>query len=298
MSGFDQRLRGHIRARCADLKVPLSRGLFYPNRSGGLLEPAKAALDALDESLIHHFIGHICSSQAFALNLFAGLDEAGRQAIFQQVGVEVVDTDPAVFEFCADDRLGERTVLSPHSTQIDVLLRGHSDDGSLHLLLVEVKLTERDFSTCSGYESASNGSRDVCVSNGAFGGDPQACFQLRNHDRGQRRTYDVFLGVLGAPNGDVGCAGCWLRLGNNQVMRQVALARALSEEGQPPPVVALCAPVANRTIWRRWSEAKAALGSVQGVRLADLPADAACRSLPAQYGQEIAERYLLGATVP
>lgn len=53
---------------------------------------------------------------------------------------------PVVFEYGDHtDLLGESSASSPHTTQVDVVIPAELDDGSTHLLLVEVKLTETDF---------------------------------------------------------------------------------------------------------------------------------------------------------
>ena len=74
-------------------------------------------------------------------------------------------------------------------------------------------------------------------------------------------------------------------------MRNVALGRTLVINGDVDDVVvALCAPRAHRSIWRRWEEAKARLAGA-GIPLADLPAE----TVAAEHAPNgsLAERYLL-----
>ena len=244
--------------------------------------------------LDHRFVGHVRSSQAFALNLFAPLDDAARLAVLRLLGLDAVTVEPAVFEFSDPaDQLGESTAARPHHTQVDVLLRGRNAAGLPLLALMEVKLSEIDFGHCSAFGAVGNDRRDVCRSAGAFGGEPGTCFQLRNHDLGQRRRYDEHLDrpALRLLDGAADGGGCLVRLGLNQPMRNVALARVLSEAESAEPVYALCAPAGHRTIWRRWSEAETAFGDQDVPTLRRLPAEEIVPLHPD--GARLADRYRL-----
>ncbi len=241
-----------------------------------VLPAAAEALHALVRAgLDHRYLAHVRSSQAFALNLFAPLTEEARCAALAHLGLPAISADPAVFEYTdPDDRLGEATKARPHQTQVDVVLRGHDSEGNRLTALIEVKLTEIDFSWCSGYEAKANDRRDVCHSAGPFGSNPQGCFQLRNRDLGQSRQYDehIDLDGLKALDGAGDSGGCVIRHGLNQPMRNVALANVLAEGGERV-VYALCAPAAHPTIWRRWGEAQAVFGKGNAVGLGSLPAE-------------------------
>jgi hypothetical protein len=268
------RLAHHLADRAVADGVTLGGGVFWPNATDGL-EPAAAAVHErlAADGLAHHMIGHVRSSQAFALNLFAPLDDAGRRGVAAALGVDATQVSPPLFEWSdPEDQLGERTKASPHATQIDVRLDCVTDTGLVVACLLEVKLTEPDFNTCSAWLSPRNDRLDVCATPGPFGQDPAACFQLRNHDRQHRRRYEDALGTLPAPEPQDD-AGCWFRFGGNQVMRIVALARSLVTRGDVgAAVVALCAPRPHAAIWRSWNEAKSRL-AVEGVELVDLPAE-------------------------
>ena len=220
-------------------------------------------------------------------------DAGGRIALARLAGIaDVSAAGEIVFEFeDPADRLGEATNASPHRTQVDAALTCTGTSGTRTLLLIEVKLTEIDFSRCSGYEADANDRRDICCTTGPFGNNPTGCFKLRNHDREPRRTYDVQLGPTPTPPGT---SGCTFRLGTTQPMRNVALGRALLAIGKADEVVhALAAPRANQTIWRRWAEAKAALAGIPNARLADLPADELLVLHDAERAKELASRYEL-----
>lgn len=59
--------------------------------------------------------------------------------------MDAVEVEPPVFEFSdPHDRLAEATKRSPHTTQIDVVLRCRTAEGDGHVVLIEVKLSETD----------------------------------------------------------------------------------------------------------------------------------------------------------
>jgi len=267
---FAQRLQ----KRLITSQVKLVNGSFYDPPNAGILPRARlewAALEARER--LHKHSHHVRSSQAFALNMFAGLDDLGRRQLADLVGIADAQTTTELeFEFEDEaDRLREATTASPHRTQTDVAMRCTDSKGHRTLLLVEVKLSELDFGHCSAYETQHNDQRSTCRTAGPFGNDATNCFQLRNHDHGDRRTYELQLQPASLPSGDFGCT---FRLGANQPMRNVALGRALMLAGEADEVIhALAAPRANIPMWRRWGEAKVALAGVPNVRLADLPAE-------------------------
>jgi hypothetical protein len=268
------RLVHHLADRAEADGVTLASGVFWPNATDGLEPAAALAYERLAaDGLAHHMIGHVRSSQAFALNLFAPLDEEGRCAIAAFLGVESTEVSEPQFEWSdPEDQLCERTHASPYATQVDVRLDCATKNGASVTCLIEVKLSEHDFNSCSAWLSPRNDRLDVCATPGPFGNDPASCFQLRNHDRDHRRLYDTALGPLVADD-PVYDGGCWFRFGGNQVMRNVALARSLVSRGATDrAVVGLCAPNGHRAIWRRWNETKQQL-KVSGVKLAELPAE-------------------------
>jgi hypothetical protein len=238
----------------------------------GIIAAARPAFDQLAAlGFLHGFIAHVRSSQAFALNLFGPLGRAGARDLLRRFNQQIVEADPPEFEYSGPgDPLGERTPGHDHVTQVDVLLRGRTSSGETHVALIEVKLSEIDFSLCSAYLDPRNPALEVCRTAGPYGGDPARCHQLTNHGGPTRRQYDVLLGST-ADQSAAG-AGCPYRLGANQPMRNVALARWLLTTGQADAVsYALCAPEHNPAIWRRWAQIKP-LFALSGVELVDLPA--------------------------
>src|SRR4051812_42326429 len=125
--------------------------------------PLFADLKARD--LLHRWALHHLSSQAFALNLFAPLDDLGRRAALALVGLSASSPVTIDYEYSdPDDRLGETGPRSRHRTQVDVVMRGTSAEGKRVVALIEVKFTEADFGHCGAYENPANNRRDVCCS--------------------------------------------------------------------------------------------------------------------------------------
>jgi len=279
----------------ADLVVrsepQLHRRVFFAKSGGGISASAKSAYDALAErGALHGFVDHVRSSQAFALNLFAGLEEAELRAVWAILEPSVTTIGDVEFEYVdSADALGESQSSRPHQTQVDVLLRGSAADGTRYIALIEVKLSEIAFGTCSAFDSPRNDRRDLCLSPGPWGGDTSNCFQLRNHDGPARRRYDDFLRPAMVTTTANGCPFREL----NQPMRNVALALALLDRGEADATIfALCAPAGNAHVWRQWRGAEAIFAAIPGLSLKALPAEgmlAACgptrrQALSARYG--------------
>jgi hypothetical protein len=233
---------------------------FHVDVSAAFLPEAVTHYEDLESRhLLHRFVLHHRSSQAFALNLFAPLDAAGMTSALALAGFADATETTIEFEYSDDlDRLQEARKSSPHRTQVDVVLRGTTPGGVRAVVLIEVKLTEIDFGWCSAYENPANPARDVCCSPGLFGGDVEGCFQLSSHGTGRRR-YDYYLREASfvAPTGIADAGGCAVRGGRNQPMRNLALAHVLLEEGLADHVAyVLCAPRQHRTMWRRFKEVR------------------------------------------
>lgn len=284
------RLEAHLTEAARQQKRPLRGGVFWPDAADALVPEALNALAQLTaDQLAHPMVQHVRSSQAFALNLFASLDNDARAGVGRLAGLDLGVVDPVVFEWQdSQDALRERTAASPHNTQVDVALFGTDHSGTRRALLIEVKLTETDFNHCSAYLSPLNDRLDICNRPGAWGGSPEGCAQLRNLGRGERRRYDAFLTV--SDSADATC-GCSFRRGGNQPMRNAALAAMLVANGiVDDATTALCAPRAHRAIWRRWSEAKALLRG-SGISMVDLAADDVAHLNPRR--EVLVAKYLL-----
>jgi Restriction Endonuclease associating with ARP len=240
----------------------MASGMLIGRGESALLPAARPVLlDLAARGLDHRWVLHVRSSQAFALNLFALLDQAGLRKVLGYLGRQVLRADPPDFEYSDDSgRLGESSLRDRHQTQVDVVLRGTGASGERVVALIEVKFTETDFSGCSAYDKAANPARDVCRSPGLFGSEPDRCFQLANHGYGRRRYADYLSGVpVNMPSGSSSDGGCLVRRGLSQPMRNLALAHLMLAEAEADRVVyARCAPDGHPTIWRRLNEVRSA----------------------------------------
>lgn len=251
----------------------LTRRVFFTQPGAGILPSATPEFEELTaRGLLHGFVDHVRSSQAFALNLFAGLDPTAVTNLWQDIDPTVVEHTSTELEYSdPHDALGEAQTARPHSTQVDVLLRGRTADGSPRVALIEVKLSEVEFGPCSAFEAAANDHRDCCTTAGPWGGDTKACFQLRNHGTSTPRRYDQFLKPAWVT--EKTGVGCPFRM-LNQPMRNVALARVLIDRGETDAATfCLCAPAGNTNVWRQWRDTQALFAAVPQVSLVSLPAE-------------------------
>ena len=289
------RLQERLVAAAAEQQVTLRHGHSFTETRQALLAEAMPAYEHLASvGLLHDYVTHVRSSQAFALNLLAPLSLVSWTEIARHhLGdPDAHVTEAPTFEYTdPDDALAEATKASPHQTQVDCLLRIQTGTGRTHLMLIEVKLSEDNFSTCSAYSSSKNPRRHICAQPGPFGADAHGCFQLCNHDREHRRRYDHFLGE---PAHHPASFGCWFRDGANQVMRNVALARALVARGEAASAsMLLMAPDDHATIWEQWRRHISLLQRYDDITFGDLPASQVVAHHPSEQAHDLASRYLL-----
>jgi len=188
----------------------------------------------------HSHIAALHSSMAFGFNLFlpfrAGADLA--PALAAVVGPMTVEQ--VIFEWIPPGGiLGEIDCEEPRddeaATGIDVLVRGCRDDGSKVVILVEVKLSEGEFSKCNGRTSRANRRSDVCDDAAVFLAEPSACY-LRRPIRQQRdrRYWEIFElehGSVASAFPGVSAGPCPFAEDSQQLMRQYALALGLEQAG-------------------------------------------------------------------
>lgn len=136
-------------------------------------------------------------------------------------------------------------------------------DGRRVAILIEVKLSEPNFTPCGGRTSPGNQRRDVCDSAALFFSAPSACYLTRPlRQRRDRRYWEFFEGAHGtvaAAFPGAGHAGpCPFANDMNQPMRNLAIARGLEQdEGWDIDRAwfVLCAHDDNPKIpelWREW----------------------------------------------
>lgn len=289
------RLHRHLVQHAIDADVTLKRSRSFVNAEQGLVPAAIPSYQQLVvDGAAHTHIASVQSSQAFALNLLAPLTTQEWTAIAQHHLQDPTArvTEPVVFEYTDPiGALGEATHASPHATQVDCLVKIQLDRGRTHVLLIEVKLSEDAFSTCSAYSSAANTRRAICAQPGPFGGNTQGCFQLANHDREHRRTYDE---MLGQPSDEPVTFGCWFRDGANQAMRNAALGKALVARGDVQSAsMMLMAPDDHTAIWEQWHRHVSLLSLYKGITFADLRASRVVALHTPEQAKALSARYLL-----
>ena len=194
--------------------------------------------------------------QCFAVNLFGPLvdnPDLARAAFVILCPERPISDDAAVevrLEYTPDDGpawLGEKG----QPTQVDAAFVVSESNGEVGYWLIEVKLAETGFGECRGpkpprAKGSSNPDPARCDDYGLVRSNPQAnCWLAADHGR----TYwswlvdDSWFDLSGVRDHD----GCPFRDGLYQLMRNVVLARALTQSGSGQWAdVAICVHPENR----------------------------------------------------
>ncbi len=125
---------------------------------------------------LHPQAAHLRSSQVFAFNLFLPFRKGNREHLSLQVSEAVgasLTIEDIRFEWVPPGHIlgeldGDHPVGDEPATGVDVVLWGRLEDGARCVVLVEVKLSETDFTHCNGRTSRANRRRDVCDSADLF----------------------------------------------------------------------------------------------------------------------------------
>ena len=267
---FAQRLRAHMAVWRARTDGG-DRSIMWPRWTDGIYAPYRdlaSTVQRSDDVRLHKYAPHLLSSQAFAFNLFLPFWEGNRRrlsACVSALAATRLTIDRLQFEWVPPGRLlgeivGERPVGGEPATAADVLLWCRLDNGQRAAVLIEVKLSEGDFTHCGGRYSRGNRRQDVCKSARLFMRDPSACYLRRPvRQRRDRRYWEIFAqshgSVLSAfPQTDLD-GSCPFAEGLQQPMRNLAIARGMEQEGIADQAwFALCAHDANLDISARWAE--------------------------------------------
>lgn len=198
-----------------------------------------------DEVRLHTYANHLRSSQIFAFNLFLPFREGEKSKLSDLVS-ETIDTGLSIeevrFEWVPPGALlgeiaGDLPSPGEPATAVDVALWGQLADGGRAAVLLEVKLSETDFTHCNGRTSPGNRRTDVCDSAAAFFDDPVACYLRRpRRSRRDRRYWEIFEQSYGSvraafPGADLG-GQCPFAFSMQQPMRNLAVARGLELDGE------------------------------------------------------------------
>ena len=263
---FADSLRAHMEEWRNDA---VRRPLAWAKWTNGIQSDYRALAEKsvrLDSARLHEHVGHMLSSQAFALNLFLPFREGGKEALSKRLSALVggqLTIDRVNFEWVPPGWLlgeldGEWPVGDEPATGVDVVLWGRLESGRRTVILIEVKLSEGGFTPCGGRTSRANHRKDVCRSAALFIDDPNACYLRRPRGkRRDRRYWEIFAQSHGTvrdafPHTDVD-GPCPFAFDMQQPMRNLAIARGLEQEDMVEQAwFALCAHDANPNIAAHW----------------------------------------------
>lgn len=183
----------------------------------------------------HAFFHNLKSSQAFAANVFLGLEKLGLLGELARVIDGRLPTGTPTLELELGSKREFQTVLGEieHQTQVDAVVFAETSPGYREAYLFEVKLTEPAFGACRGPRIADDAQRTFCAS-----GTPEArragCFLAVKHRRKyleHAAAFDTLVPALGADG------GCPLRHDGYQLARNLVIARYLEGKipGHTPP---------------------------------------------------------------
>ena len=247
---FGSRLLGHAlrdRAR-RETGSPDSRtSPMFDDWTEGILQwVRRQTADHVEERGIrlHPHVAAVNSSMAFAFNLFMPFREHGASGLESVLGealgfrIRVMDME---FEFhgptgilaeCAGPRPRRREKF----TASDVGIRVEDAGGRTGVILVEVKLSEGEYSHCNGATSDHNMRKDVCAAAEKFFCKPRDCYLTRpNHAVRERRYWEILKTEFGSVRAAVpGYSGkrCPFEGDHQQFMRNHALALGLVQSGE------------------------------------------------------------------
>lgn len=223
---------------------------------------------AADAVRLHNRAAHLRSSQTFAFNLFlpfwkgrrARLSERVSKLIGSQITIEKVQFEWTPPGGLLGEIAGDRPVGDEPATAADVVLWGRLGLRRRAAVLLEVKLSEGDFTHCGGRYSRGNRRQDVCESARLFMQDPSACYLRRPvRQRRDRRYWAIFAASHGSvraafPHADLD-GPCPFAQSQQQPMRNLAIARGMEQDGMVRQAwFALCAHDANPDIAGHWAE--------------------------------------------
>ncbi|MEA1949653.1 MAG: hypothetical protein U9N83_20440 [Thermodesulfobacteriota bacterium] len=184
---------------------------------------------------VHKHFGHMASSQAACINLFAPV------LLNKEVADSVFPTINPKFSTLANDMLdgGFRfeywdtsNPLNDHTdaagTDSDVAIAYYDTNGELSLWLIEHKLTEDEFTTCGGYKSRGNHTKEQCRNGAQILNDRRRCFYHYHCDyRYWDITHSSELYDLNVLKTRIRCPFIG---GENQLWRNQLMAHAIEEK--------------------------------------------------------------------
>ncbi|MCY4506734.1 MAG: hypothetical protein OXG35_07205, partial [Acidobacteria bacterium] len=201
--------------------------------------------DALGERGIrlHDYARAVNSSMAFAFNLFMPFREYGALAVdvaladalgfpVRAVGMDFEFHGPTgVLAECA----GPQPTKADKFTASDVAVHVEDERGRKGVVLIEVKLSEGEYTHCNGVRSEYNNRTDVCADAEKFFEGPRHCYLRRPRHAGRDRRY---WEILATEFGSVGAAvpryagkRCPFEGNSQQIMRNHVMALGVVQAG-------------------------------------------------------------------
>ena len=193
---------------------------------------------------LHDYAAAVNSSMAFAFNLFMPFREYGASALEAALagalGIPVHVVDMA-FEFHGPaDVLAECAGPQPTDgekfTASDVAITVDDDRGGRGVILLEVKLSEGEYTHCNGATSTNNMRKDICADAEKFFEKPGECYLTRPRHAGRdRRYWDILQTEFGSVRAAVPAYSgerCPFEGNHQQIMRNHALALGLVQAGE------------------------------------------------------------------
>ncbi len=193
---------------------------------------------------LHEYVAAVNSSMAFAFNLFMPFREYGaaalEAALARALGFPVRVVDLAFEFYGSTDVLAECAGPQPKDgekfTASDVAIYVEDDRGSKGVVLVEVKLSEGEYTHCNGATSGNNMRKDICANAEKFFEHPSECY-LTHPRRAvrDRRYWDILqteFGSVGAAVPVYSGERCPFEGNQQQIMRNHALALGLVQAGE------------------------------------------------------------------
>ena len=273
-SSFTESLQAHLEEWRAG--VGGSRDRTWPVWTDGIHPAYRELAEKVvrdDEARLHNYVHHIRSSQAFALNLFlpfrkgnlSQLSDAVSEAIGERLAIDDVLLEWVPPGARLGEIAGDRPSGDEPATAVDVALWGGLTDGSRAAVLLEVKLSETDFTHCIGRTSPGNRRTDVCDSASTFFDDPGACYLRRpRRSRRDRRYWEIFEQSHGSVRTAFPGANmhgvCPFAFSMQQPMRNLAIARGLeqcSDSGIERAWFGLCMHDDNPEVAGQWGSERA-----------------------------------------
>lgn len=195
----------------------------------------------------HSHLRAVNSSQAFAFNLFFPFTVDATESLATRIGHHLgreVRVERIDFEFRdSEDLLGEWAGTSPgpdepHTTSDVAAEVTDLASGERGGVLMEVKLSEREFTPCKGATSRGNRTKDACALRSRFFEAPERCYLRRTwRATTDRRYWEIFRRQTGSPSlldafPRAESEECPFRGGHQQIMRNHALALGLVQAGR------------------------------------------------------------------